>query len=632
LKTLSHIFALLLVCTAFRISAQVQVQPVEVKRSQEKTIINGRIYYIHTVLKGQTLYSISKAYEITQDEIIRENPGLDATTLKEGQAIRIPAGITRQAVVYPQNKEDFYSHRVRRGQTVYSLARKYDVDEELIYRYNPWARQGVQPNQTLWIPRRKEMRSMMGQDVNQPFFYYHTVRDQETLYSISLLYGVAVSDIVDNNDFLRQGLKAGQVLKIPKIETANPSGTNASDSATVDSVPCIPVENENVTYNVALLLPFFAQFNTEEMAVPADTVAEEETYVPMQRQQGLRGRNFAEFYEGFMIALDSLKRTGLSVHLHVYDTERDTLKLKKIVKNLSLVQADLIIGPVYTEDVSIAARLARYQEINLISPLSTRPSLVSNNSRVFQVIPSRQAECENLAGYLTRFDKGNIVLIRGTDSVAMRDSWLFKKYLLQHMPVNSENQPLDFNDYKLNDSLITMLGKVLSTEEDNIVVVFSESEPDVSRLVSNLYRMSGLYPIKLFGLPSWQAWKTIELNYFHSLQLHLISPFFVDYTNSGVKRFLNKCRTEYGYEPYEISPRGYNFCMLGYDLGFYFLTALKQYGKDFQQCIGKIDSDELLSPYRFVQNGEGGYINNGFNMIQYNQDYTITSTPLKSAE
>jgi LysM repeat protein/ABC-type branched-subunit amino acid transport system substrate-binding protein len=628
LKTISYIFAFVLFNTCLQLEAQVQIQPVEVKRTQEKTIINNRIFYIHTVLKGQTLYSISKAYEVSQDVIIRENPGLDATTLKEGQAIRIPAGEEKQAAVYPQNKEDFHEHRVRRRQTVYSLARKYNVDEELIYHYNPWARQGIQPDQTLWIPRR-EMQVLTTRDETQSGFFYHTVKDQETLYSISLVYGVMVSDIVDNNDFLKNGLKAGQVLKIPKVQAPNPAEAIATDSVTDESKPCMPANNENVTYNVGLLLPFYAQYSTEETTIPIDTVAEDGTYVPSQRQQGLRGRSFAEFYEGFLLALDSLKNTGLSVSLHVYDTEHDTMKVKKIVRELSSDQPDLIIGPVYTEDVSIASRLARYQEFNLVSPLSSRASLVSHNPRVFQVIPSMQAQCESLANYLSQFTKGSLMLIRGTDSISMRDSWIFKKYLLEHMPVDITNQPLAFHDYKLNDSLMMKLDKVMSQQEENIIIVFSESEPDVSRLISNLYRMSTLYPLKLFGLPSWQAWKTIDLNYFHSLQLHLISPFFIDYNSPRVNRFLNKCRMVYGYEPYEISARGYNFCMLGYDLGLYFLSALKLYGKDFQQCLENMDSGVLLSPYRFVRDGEGGYVNSGFNMIQYNPDFTITNSLLK---
>jgi LysM repeat protein/ABC-type branched-subunit amino acid transport system substrate-binding protein len=601
-----------------------QIQPVEVKRTQERTIVNGKVYYIHTILKGQTLYSISKAYEVSQNDIIRENPGTDPAALREGQALRIPASGSKQVIAYPQNKEDFIEHKVRRGQTIYSLAKKFDVEEEVVYRYNPWARDGIQPGQTIWIPKQKKVQVSTGEEMNG--FRYHTVKEQETLYSISFVYGLSVSDIVDNNEFLRDGLKTGQVLKIP----AAPD--KSKELVQVDSVPavipCIPSSDDQAIYNVALLLPFFSQMINEEMGAPLDTIAEEGTYVPLQRQQGLRGKSFAEFYEGFLLAVDSMKNTGFSVNLHIYDTERDTMKTKKIVRDLSLIQPDLIIGPIYSEDVRIAGRLARYSEINLVSPLSSRTSLVGQNTRIIQVIPSKEDEYKSLANYISHLNKGQIFLLRGTDSVSMRGAWLFRKHLQEHMPLDVNNNPLVFHNYTLNDSLLTNISKVLTQQDENVVIVFSESEPDVSRLMTKLYMMSSLYPIMVFGMPSWQMWKTIELNYFHHLQLHLISPFYIDYNNAEVKQFLEKCRKTYGYEPYETSAMGYNFCMLGYDVGYYFLSALRQYGKDFQQCMGSMETHLLLAPYRFAQEGLGGYINQGFNMVRYNPDFTITCEPL----
>lgn len=603
-----------------------QIQPVEVKRTQEKTIVNGKVYYIHTILKGQTLYSISRVYEVSQDEIIRENPGVDPAALKEGQVLRIRFAGINQNIAYPQNKEDFIDHKVKRGQTVYSLAKKYEVEEDIIYRYNPWAREGIQPGQTIWIPKPKKVQISTVDEISG--FRYHTVKEQETLYSISVIYGLSVSDIIDNNDFLRDGLKAGQVLKIP----AAPDKSNELvklDSAPVET-PCIPSSDDQTIYNVAVLLPFFSQMTNEEIGAPNDTIAEEGTYVPSQRQQGLRGKSFAEFYEGFLLAVDSMKNTGFSVNLHVFDTERDTLKTKKIVRDLSLIQPDLIIGPVYSEDVRIAGRLAKYKDINLVSPLSNRTSLVSQNARIIQVIPSKEAEYKCLANYLGTLNKGHLVVLQGMDSVSMRGSWLFRKYLQEHMPVDASSIPLVMNNYKLNDSLLTNLSKVLTQHDDNIVIVFSESEPDVSRLMTKLYMMSSLYPIQVYGMPSWQMWKTIELNYFHHLQLHLISPFYIDYNKAEVKQFLEKCRKKYGYEPYETSALGYNFCMLGYDLGYYFLSALRQYGRDFGPCTGSMEMHMLLSPYRFAREGEGGYINQGFNMIRYNPDFTITTEILEN--
>jgi LysM repeat protein/ABC-type branched-subunit amino acid transport system substrate-binding protein len=601
-----------------------QMEPVEVKRTQEKTIVNGKVYYIHTIQKGQTLYSISKAYEVSQEDIIRENPGVDPAALKEGQALRIPSAGSNQSIAYPQNKEDFIDHKVKKGQTVYSLSKKYEVEQDVIYRYNPWARDGIQPGQTIWIPKPKKVQISTTEEISG--FRYHTVKEQETLYSISVIYGLSVSDIIDNNDFLRDGLKAGQVLKIP---AAPDKSREAVQIDTVPAtIPCIPSSDDQANYNVALLLPFFSQMINEEIGTPADTIAEEGTYMPLQRQQGLRGKSFAEFYEGFLLAVDSMKSTGFSVNLHIYDTERDTTKTKKIVRDLSLIQPDLIIGPVWSEDVRIAGRLAKYSEISLVSPLSSRTSIVSKNSRIIQVIPSKEAEYRNLANYISHLKKGHLFLLRGSDSVSARGAWLFRKYLQEQVPLDENNTPLTFQNYKLNDSLLTNISKVLTQHDDNIVIVFSESEPDVSRLMTKLYMMSSIYPITVYGMPSWQMWKTIELNYFHHLQLHLISPFYIDYNSAEVKNFLEKCRRVYGYEPYETSASGYNFCMLGYDVGYYFLSALRQYGKDFQQCLGSMEPHLLLSPYRFAREGQGGYINQGFNMIRYNPDFTITTEPV----
>lgn len=599
-----------------------QVQPVEVKRSQEKTVVNGKIFYIHTVQKGQTLYSISRTYEVSQEEITRNNPGLDATTLKEGQAIRIPSPVSQQAAVYPQNKEDFIAHNVKRKQTVYSLAKKYKVTEEDIYSYNPWARGGIQSDQTLWIPRHGAMKEQSSEDQQSSGFYFYTAKEKDTLYSIAMVYGVTVADIIENNPDLRNGLRPGQVLKIPSVAATTLETQVNADTLDIIGGSCMPFTDDEPV-EVALLLPFFARYSMEELIVPTDTLAEEGADGAAQRPQGLRGRSFAEFYEGFLLAMDSLKSTGFNINLQVYDTERDTITSKKIIRNLSLSKPDLIIGPVYAEDVAIIGRYANYQDVNLVSPLSTRNSLVAGNQRIIQVIPSREAEGEGLANYLTQYRSGRIILIRGTDSVSMSDSWRFKKHFLSYFEADSGVSIPEFHDYRLNDSLLTRLNKVLSQQQENIIVVYSESEPDVSRLVSKLYMMSSLYPIKLFGMPSWQVWKTIELNYFHSLNLHLISPFYTDYTNPRVKNFLHKCRMTYGYEPYEVSSRGYNFCMLGYDLGLYFLTALKTYGKDFQPCLGEVNGDLLLSDYRFIKQGAGGYINNSYNLIRYNSDFTI---------
>lgn len=605
-----------------------QFQPAEVVRSQEKTIVNGKVFYIHTVQKNQTLYSISKVYGVTQEEIKAANPQVDVINLTEGIAIRIPESAGRIAVAYPENKQDFYAHKIKKGQTVYSLSKKYEVPEAVICHYNPWAKEGIKPGQTIWIPRKPEMFDISQETKGRDLYYYYTAKEKDTLYAIARSYGVDVADIINANPELRNGLRAGQVLRIPKIVQQPDGIASPFDTLVTPEQPCAAPAGP-ITYKVALMLPFFANIVMEE---PKDTLSEEDTYISTHRQQGLRGGNFAEFYEGFMLALDSVRKAGMSVSIHVYDTERDTVKIKKIVRELSLIHPDLIIGPVFSEDVNIAGRFARYEEILLVSPLSTKPELVNSNPNIIQVVPSKPHEGYALANYLKQMNKGRFILVRGTDSVSMKNSWRFKKYFVEHAPMDTMGKPLPFKDYVLKDSLMRVLHKILSKEEENYIVVFSDQEPDVSKLVSRLYLLSDVYPIRLIGMPSWQVWKSIDWIQLHGLQLQLISPFYVDYSTHQTRNFLMKSRLKLGYEPYEIMSQGYNFSMLGYDVGFYFLSALNQYGRNFSNCINQVEADQLLTKFLFQKTGSGGYVNTNCSIIQYGEDFSVEKKAIYSGE
>ncbi len=603
-----------------------QFQPSEVIRTQEKTIKNGTVYYIHTVREGQTFFSICRAYDANREIVERENPGLDPEHLKPGQAVWIPETAIQVRMPYPVNRDDFYELQVKKKHTVFSIARRYNVDEETIYYYNPWAKNGIQVGQTLWIPRAETLTKAGQEPQDTVHYFYYTLKEQDTLYSISRYYGVTVADIIYYNPVLREGMHPGQTLMIPKPGLMITDSTVTEESLTVDVWSCLPVD-EMVTYDVALLLPFFADhiMGLSHESQEKDTLVAAGTDVYTQI-----GMSFTEFYEGFLLAVDSLKHTGLSIKLHLYDTERDFEKLVRIQRELLMLQPDLIIGPVYTEHMSAVSRLAMYQDINIISPLSTSKSLVNGNERLFQVVPSKEAENVALIEYLKQYEKtGQFILIRSADSLSMNDSKHFKMNMLNSMPLDTIGNSPRFRDYVLTDTLMEnfekLLEKILTKDKDNFVIVFSSNEADVIKLISRLYVLSDKenYPIRLFGQPEWQTWQGIDLSHVHQLQLTLFTPFYTDFSDHQTAGFLRKCRDWYKYEPYGISPQGYNYCMLGYDIGLYFLSALKKYGKNFEHCLHMLNNDLLLSSYRFQKTEKGGYENRYVSFIRYNPDFTI---------
>jgi hypothetical protein len=133
-------------------------------------------------------------------------------------------------------------------------------------------------------------------------------------------------------------------------------------------------------------------------------------------------------------------------------------------------------------------------------------------------------------------------------------------------------------------------------------------------------------------MPSWQAWKSIDWIQLHGLQLRLISPFYVDYSTLQTRNFLMKSRSKLGYEPYDIKSQGYNFTMLGYDIGFYFLSALNQYGRYFSNCINQVEADQLLTKFQFQKAVSGGFVNTNCNIIQYGEDFSVEKKAISSGE
>lgn len=136
IKALPAIMILLIFCNS--ISSQVVVE-----KSKDKVIISGVPYYIHQVKKGETAYSISKAYAITVEELVRENPPA-VYGVNEGQALRIPVkSITMekpadQAASKKQRDETkFIYHNLKPGETVYFLSKSYGVSENEIITSNP---------------------------------------------------------------------------------------------------------------------------------------------------------------------------------------------------------------------------------------------------------------------------------------------------------------------------------------------------------------------------------------------------------------------------------------------------------------------------------------------------------------
>lgn len=180
----------------------------------DKIIIEGKTYYLHKVQKAEGLFRISVNYGVSQKELLEANPDA-AFGLKEGQLIKVPVIKGRNSTGDELRATEYVYHTVEKGQTVFYLSRKYNVFRETIYANNPGSDQQLLLGTMIKIPREK-IGELLPKDDQEEAFIYHTVKPQETMYALKMQYNLDISEIVKYNPALESGvLPEGSVVRIP---------------------------------------------------------------------------------------------------------------------------------------------------------------------------------------------------------------------------------------------------------------------------------------------------------------------------------------------------------------------------------------------------------------------------------
>jgi LysM repeat protein len=246
---------LIIVCQTDYSRAQDYTAP-QVTVSKEKTKMGGKLYYSHIVLEKQTLYSISKAYGVSLDDIYSANPGLKETGLKKNAVILIP---------------DLTAKEQEKG-------RKKKAGKE------------------------------------EDKYTVHTVRWYEDLDVIAEKYGVTVESIMELNNLKGRKLKNRQKLRIPsatEVSAAEPEAAAQGPvvPATSGDVQNVSPENRTTTGISSSILPLFRK-NSVDISL----------LLPLAAGDSTSGsRSNMDFYSGALLAARQLGKEGVGIDLSVYD-------------------------------------------------------------------------------------------------------------------------------------------------------------------------------------------------------------------------------------------------------------------------------------------------------------------------
>jgi len=648
----------LLVIPVLLICSELIWSQVVVERSNDKVVIAGKPYYIHIVKKGETAYSISRAYGISVEELSKENPPA-LNGIKEGQSLKIPVvenpvkPKTSETVTVKANRDEakYIYHKLNPGETVFFLSKKYGVSEDEIVQSNP----GVEINKMsvgseIAIPRREFMSDVQKFETKKQNYQYHKVIKGETLYSIAEKYGLTVREIRREN----RGLLFPKVDDVIRIPVAGPEVVVVEAQLKPDTTKIVmeepeiqpekvpgftPVGRLKGRYNIALLLPLYIAENSERTEIDSS--------------QGVKGKPvyriiarpnewiypgtvpFLELYEGILLAADTLRSHGLDINMHVYDIKSDTIGVTKLIESGELKEMDLIIGPVYSHNLSIVAAYAGSFGIPVISPVPLRSNAaLNNNPYLFMANPSLDVAQEIIAKRIKEFSNDNLVFIHSDTAHIDPDVDAFKGKIFRELSTKIPYDEIRFKEFVFysrsafdNDS-INRLEHALSDQRDNLVLIASEEPPVLSESIMDIHSLSKKFSVRLIGYPAMRGLDNLDPKYLFELGIELYSPYWIDYSKRDVRNFNDSFRRKFLTEPVETS-----YAWQGYDIAYYFLSGLAIHGKKFLSHPGIHNPDLLETEFDFRRKGEGnGFENQKLYLIKYTSDMDIKLLKEDSAD
>jgi LysM repeat protein len=627
---------------------------VVVERSKDKVIISGTPYYVHVVKKGETAYSIARAYNVTVEEINKENPPA-VYGIKEGQALRIPVremslNEPAKTVTAPVKRDEarYIYHKLQPGETIYYLSKLYGVSENEIVASNPRVDISRLPvNAEIAVPRREFMSERQEFAVQDSDYIFHKVVRGESLASIAEKYGLSVRDLRKENRNIRFP-QVGDYLRIPvpkkpeameavvRIPGADTTKAVAGQPPVLLDRPSgyTPVRNLKGSIDVALLLPLYLRENAVRTDIDSSKISKGRRVYKIVPRSGewiySSSIGFLEMYEGILLAADTIRALGLDINLHVFDIRSDTIELTRLINSGRLSGMDLIIGPVYSHNLGIMTAYAKPLGIPVVSPVPLfNNSALVDNPNLFMANASLDVAQNVLARKVGEYFDNNIVFIHSDSSGVDSDVKNFKDKIFAELSNRLPWEEIKFKEFLFysrsafdNDS-INRLSHALSRDIDNTIILASEEAPVISETLQEIHSLSKRYPVKVFGYPAMRMIENLEPKYFFELDILMYSPYWIDYSKRDVRQFNADFRNKFMTEPQELS-----YAWLGYDIAYFFISGLAIHGNDFIAHPEIHNPDLLHTQFDFRRKGmNDGLENQKLYSIKYTKGYEVVLLP-----
>ena len=472
--------------------------------SKEKVRINGNVCYSHVVLERQTLFSISKAYNVSIDDIYRANPSLKETGLVKNSIILIPAAADPEPAV----------------------EHKTETVKETV--------QEVMQEKVAEVVKEKTV---------------HTVKWYENLNDIAAKYGITTEELMAANGLKGKKLKSRMKLVIP---------APGEFAATEETEPeTIGQESKELTVTEE---PAEAQPEKPWWHGTGKDKVTASVLLPFKANGLSSSWSNMDFYSGVLVAARDLSQNGRNIDLRVHDIGEGKTDAWKSDINGS----DIVIGPVSLKD--LGSMLAMNTSVMAVSPLDPKAeSLALSHRNMIQAPTPHKAQYDDLMAWIKE-DKGmhDKVIVISEKGGRQTETVMQMKQSIDSSGLSYN--PFAYSILEGRD-VLAPLKSLMTPEGANRVIVASESEAFVNDVVRNLNLLiHQKYNVILYGASKIRSFDTIEVENFHNTNLHVSLTYYIDYDDPRVKNFLLKYRALFNTEPSQFAFQGYDIASYFFEM------------------------------------------------------------------
>lgn len=610
----------------------------------------------HKVKSGENISSIAKKYNVSEQSIYKYNPDAKKGNLT-GVVLVIPVSSSSDNRNYEkQSVLNFKEYKVKRKETLYSIAKANDISVGDLKKYNTYLYdEELGKGDVIRIPvfSKNDTININNSVQNSSFENLkHIVMPQEGKMAIARKYGMTMAQLNALNPGVTD-LKPGQVLNV--INPQNKDSKAAQDAGrNFISYTVKPKENyyrltkqfntskdtlikynpilaeEGLEAGMTIKIPKPQTMLNDTLSVSASKKIKLEELITNRRRKKIAVmlpfslRQFEgdsidkeallkddrvlrvslDFYSGVVTAIDSVEKLGIPISAKVFDTEKSSAKVDEILRQLEYDNFDAVIGPVLSKNVEKASRLFNRNNIPVLSPLIDAE--LNGESNLLQTRPSKLMMEKALITYIDSLKEGKNLLILADE----KHDYLKSKLVYTFPEATVVQQAKE--EYMQASDLV----KVLSKEKENWLILESEDLELISNATSYLNAMVPEYKIRIFTSDKSKPYEDeISNEYLSNLQFTYasVAKECEDFENNA---FVKNYESDYGILPNKFATRGFD---LTYDLLLRLAAAENLY--EALELEGM--TEQVENKFSYHKKMIGGYYNDAVYLIKYDEGLTL---------